>query len=72
MAQPDRELGELLRRSLRATAESMAVGEDGLDKIWTRLAAARQSAAAGHGQIAATRQARAALVPGEHRGIRAP
>jgi hypothetical protein len=49
MAQPDRELGEFLRWSLRATAESVAVGEDGLDKIWTRLAAARPSAATGSG-----------------------
>jgi hypothetical protein len=54
MAQPDRELGEFLRRSMRATADSVTVGEDGLDKIWTRLASSRQPAVADHRHIAVT------------------
>jgi len=72
MAQPDRELCEFLRRSLRATAESVTVAEDGLDKIWTRLAASRQSAAAGHRQIAVTRKTRPALGLGEHSCVPTP
>ena len=66
MAQPDRELGEFLRRSMRAMAESVAVGEDGLGKIWTRLAASRQSAVADHRQTSVKRKTRLARVAGEH------
>jgi hypothetical protein len=56
MAQPDRELGEFLRRSMRATAEFVAVGEDGLDKIWTRLAASPFHAADALVAVAPARQ----------------
>ena len=46
MAQTSRDLGEFLRRSLCAAAASVTVGEDGLDRIRTRVARARSSAAA--------------------------
>jgi hypothetical protein len=62
MARRSGDFGEFVRRSLRAAAESAAVGEDGLDRIWTRLAAARPPDVADHGEIAVREEARAGLV----------
>jgi hypothetical protein len=45
MAQTSRDFGEFLRRSLNEAAASVTVGDDGLDKIWIRIARARSSAA---------------------------
>jgi hypothetical protein len=50
MMQGDREFGPFLRRSLHAAAESIAVGEDGLEKIRSRLAEVRRAALAGRGE----------------------
>jgi hypothetical protein len=52
MAQRFRDLGEFLRRSLCAAAESVAVADDGLARIWIRLAQAQSSAAADDREIA--------------------
>jgi len=45
MAQSSRDFGEFLRLSLCAAVASVAVDEDGLDRILIRLARARSSAA---------------------------
>jgi hypothetical protein len=60
VAQTSRDFGEFLRRSLCAAAASVAVGDDGLDSIWIRLARARSSAVADDREIAVrgTRSAR--------------
>jgi hypothetical protein len=52
MAQTSRDFREVLRRSLCAAAASVAVGEDGLDRIWIRLARPRSRAAADDREIA--------------------
>jgi len=62
MTQRDREFGHFLRRSLHAAAESVAVGEDGLDKIRSRLAAVRRAAGADRGEFLLPGPARAGLV----------
>src|SRR5258707_15449519 len=46
MMQRDREFGQFLRRSLHAAAESVVVGEDGLDRIRSRMAEMRRAAEA--------------------------
>jgi hypothetical protein len=46
MTQRDREFGHFLRRSLQAAAESVTVGEDGLDRIRSRLAEVPRAAMA--------------------------
>jgi hypothetical protein len=46
MAERDRELGEFIRRSLHAAAESVMIGHAGLDRIHARLAAVRLADAA--------------------------
>jgi len=56
MTRRDREFGEFVRRSLQAAAESVMLGQDGLDRIHARLAAARLAEAA---------------APGEHCGLAA-
>jgi hypothetical protein len=45
MMQRDCEFGQFLRRSLHAAADSIPVGEDGLERIRSRLAEARRAAA---------------------------
>lgn len=52
MAQTSRDFGEFLERSLCAAAASMAVGEDGLDRIRIRIALARSSTALGDREVA--------------------
>jgi hypothetical protein len=52
MAQRSRDFEELLRLSLCAAAESIAVGDDGLDRIRIRLAQAQSSASADDRAIA--------------------
>jgi hypothetical protein len=59
MAQTSCDFGEFLRRSLCAAASLVAVGDDGLNRIWMRLAWARSSAAAADHEIA-VRRARSA------------
>ena len=59
MAQRSRDFDEFLRRSLCAAAESIAIGDDGLDRIRIRIARPRSSAAADDHQIA-VRKARSA------------
>ena len=59
MGQSSRDFGEFLRRSLCAAAASVAVGDDGLDRIWIRLARARSSTAAHNREIAVRGGARA-------------
>jgi len=61
MAQRSRDFDEFIRRSLYAAAESVLVGDDGLDKIRIQIAQARSSAAAHDRQFAVrgTRSARA-------------
>jgi hypothetical protein len=49
MTSRDHEFGEFVRRSLRAAAESVVAGEDGLDRIRGRLAAARPADVASPG-----------------------
>jgi hypothetical protein len=44
MMQRDREFEQFLRRSLHAAAESVAVGEDGLERIRGRLPEVRRAA----------------------------
>jgi hypothetical protein len=56
--QRDHEFGQFLRRSLHAAAESIVVGEDGLERIRGRLAEARRAAA---------QDRRERLVPGPSR-----
>jgi hypothetical protein len=63
MAQTSCDFGEFLRRSLCAAAATIAVGDDGLDKIWIRLARARSSVVVDDREIAARGGARAGLVP---------
>lgn len=56
MTQRDREFGafgEFVRRSLYAAAESVVIGQDGLDRIRGRLAADRSADAAEPGECAA-------------------
>jgi hypothetical protein len=62
MAQREGEFGEFLRCSLRAAAESVVVGDDGLDRIRTRLAATRKAGAALRGGPVPRGQAPARLV----------
>jgi hypothetical protein len=62
MTQRDREFGHFLRRSLHAAAESVAAGEDGLDKIRSRLAEVRRAAVADRGEPLLPGPARAGLV----------
>ena len=50
MMQRDREFGQFLRRSLHAAAESVPIGEDGLDRIRSRMAEVRRAAAADRGE----------------------
>jgi hypothetical protein len=45
MMQRDREFEQFLRRALHAAAESVAVREDGLERIRGRLAEVRRAAA---------------------------
>ena len=59
MAQNSRDFGEFLRLSLSASAASVAIGDDGLDRIRIRLARARSSTAA-DGREIAVRLARSA------------
>ena len=51
MAQTSCDFGEFLHRSLCAAAASIAVGDDGLGRIWIRLARARSSATADDREI---------------------
>ena len=62
MTQRDREFGQFLRRSLQAAAESVAVGDDGLDRIRSRLAELRRAAVPGRGEPPVLGTARAGLV----------
>ena len=57
------DFGEFLHRSLCVAAASIAVGDDGLDRIWIRLARLRSSTAVASGDIAARGGLRAGLVP---------
>jgi hypothetical protein len=50
MMQGDREFGQFLRRSLHAAAESVVVGEDGLERIRSRLAEMRRATLAHRGE----------------------
>jgi len=74
MAQPSRDFGEHLRRSLCAAAEAVAVGDDGLDKIRIRIARAQTSAAADDRQFAVpgARPARASQASARRGLARAP
>jgi hypothetical protein len=60
--QRDHEFEQFLRRSLHAAAESVAIGEDGLDRIRGRLAEVRRAAAADRGEPPAPRVAQGRLV----------
>jgi hypothetical protein len=62
MMQRDREFGQFLRRSLQAAAESVAVGDDGLDRIRSRLAELRRAAVPDRGEPPVLGTARARLV----------
>lgn len=62
--QRDHEFGQFLRRSLRAAAESIVVGEDGLERIRGRLAEARRAAAQDRGERLVPGPARLLLVGG--------
>jgi hypothetical protein len=62
MTQRDREFGQFLRLSLHAAAESVAVGDDGLDRIRSRLAELRRAAAPGRGEPSVRGTARTRLV----------
>jgi hypothetical protein len=62
MMQRDHEFGQFLRRSLHAAAESVVIGEDGLERIRGRLAEARRAAAADRGEPPVPRVARGRLV----------
>jgi hypothetical protein len=62
MMQRDNEFGRFLRRSLHEAAESVAIGDDGLEKIRGRLADARRAAAADRGEPHVLRTARGRLI----------
>jgi hypothetical protein len=64
MMQRDREFGQFLRRSLHAAAESIVVGEDGLDRIRGRVAEARRAAAPDRAERHVPGPARLVLVGG--------
>jgi hypothetical protein len=64
MKQQDREFEQFLRRSLRAAAESVAVGDDGLERIRDRLAEVRRAAAADRAERLVPGPARLLLVGG--------
>ena len=73
MAETSRELAEFLSRSLREAVASIAIGDDGLDKIRTRIAQTRSLAAADDRHAAArgtssTRANRPSI--GRGRGVR--
>jgi hypothetical protein len=67
MMQRDNEFERVLRRSLHEAAESVAIGDDGLEKIRARLAGVRladvrRAAAADRGEPHVLRVARGRLV----------
>lgn len=69
MMQRDREFEQFLRRSLRAAAESVAVGEDGLERIRGRLAEVRRAAAPDRAERLAPGPARLFLGAGSRPGL---
>ncbi|HEV2244807.1 MAG TPA: hypothetical protein VGR98_27480 [Streptosporangiaceae bacterium] len=64
MMQRDREFEQFLRRSLHAAAESVAVREDGLERIRGRLAEVRRAAAPDRAERLVPGPARILLVGG--------
>jgi hypothetical protein len=64
MKQQDRDFEQFLRRSLRAAAESVAVGNDGLERIRDRLADVRRAAAPDRAERLVPGPARLILVGG--------
>ena len=62
MMQRDNEFERFLRRSLHEAAESVAIGDDGLEKIRARLAGVRGAAAADRGESHVLRLGRGRLV----------
>ena len=69
MMQRDREFEQFLHWSLHAAAESIAVRDDGLDRIRSRLAEVRRAAPAGRGEPLVLRTKRPAAHEGDARPV---